>query len=46
MNFFDQVHETQITRLYPQPRIATRRSVPLYRRLFPLDPPHERAPNG
>lgn len=41
MNFFDQVHETQISRPYRQPRLAPRRAVPLHRRLFPLDPSRE-----
>ena len=33
MNFFDNIHETQITRNYRQPTLV--RSVPLHRRLFP-----------
>jgi len=32
LNFFDNIHETQITRRYPQPVLT--RSVPLHRRLF------------
>ena len=35
MNFFDKIHETQITRTARQPRKA--RSVPLHRRLFPVE---------
>ena len=37
MNFFDQVHETQITRYVRQPRISPLRNIPLHRRLFPVD---------
>lgn len=41
MNFFDNIHETQITRLARQPRPARKGrpapAVPLYRRLFPVD---------
>lgn len=37
MNFFDQIHETQISRRYRQPSLAPRRATPLHRRLFPLD---------
>ena len=33
MNFFDKVHETQITRTYYQPR-----PVPMHRRLFAVGP--------
>jgi len=32
MNFFDNIHETQITRNYRQPSLT--QSVPLHRRLF------------
>ena len=32
LNFFDNIHETQITRNYRQPTLT--RSVPLHRRLF------------
>lgn len=37
MNFFTQVHETQLTRgaRRPAPR---RRQLPLHRRLFPIQP--------
>ena len=34
LNFFDNIHETQITRNYRQPTLT--RSVPLHRRLFPI----------
>ena len=34
MNFFDNIHETQITRYVRQPR-----NVPLHRRLFPVGLP-------
>ncbi len=34
MNFFDKIHETQITRSPKQPFSAF---VPLHRRLFPID---------
>ena len=34
MNFFDNIHETQITRNYRQPVLT--RNVPLHRRLFPI----------
>lgn len=40
MNFFDNIHETQITRRVRQPRPARQprvAAVPLYRRLFPVD---------
>ncbi|HVJ01057.1 MAG TPA: hypothetical protein VM662_02680 [Sphingomonas sp.] len=41
MNFFNQIHETQITRRARQPRAAgkakARGFVPLHRRLFPID---------
>jgi len=33
LNFFDNIHETQITRNYRQPTLT--KSVPLHRRLFP-----------
>ena len=36
MNFFDKIHETQITRKARQPR-AKQRPVPLHRRLFPVE---------
>ncbi len=36
MNFFDKIHETQITRKARQPR-ASSRPVPLHRRLFPVE---------
>jgi len=43
MNFFNQIHETQITRRARQPRPATgpqaKPFVPLHRRLFPVDQP-------
>ena len=35
MNFFDKIHETQITRTARQPDMAAR-PVPLHRRLFPV----------
>ena len=34
MNFFDNIHETHITRHVRQPRP----DVPLYRQLFPIQP--------
>lgn len=34
MNFFNKIHETQITRRARQPRPL---AVPLHRRLFPVD---------
>ena len=37
MNFFENIHETQITRNARQPRPVRRRAVPLHRRLFPID---------
>ncbi|MGK6354604.1 hypothetical protein ACMGDH_05180 [Sphingomonas sp. DT-207] len=41
MNFFDNIHETQITRRVRQPRPArgakAKPFVPLHRRLFPVD---------
>ncbi|MBO9621373.1 MAG: hypothetical protein J7500_01545 [Sphingomonas sp.] len=44
MNFFTQIHETQITRRARQPRAAgkarnkaAKAIVPLHRRLFPVD---------
>lgn len=36
MNFFDNIHETQITRSFKQPR-SGERVVPLHRRLFPVE---------
>jgi hypothetical protein len=36
LNFFDQIHETQITRPFRQPRLAPLRT-PLHRRLFAVD---------
>lgn len=36
MNFFDKIHETQITRKARQPR-PNPRPVPLHRRLFPVE---------
>ena len=35
MNFFDKIHETQITRGASQPFEAF---IPLHRRLFPIEP--------
>ncbi|MDF7776939.1 hypothetical protein P1X14_16905 [Sphingomonas sp. AOB5] len=32
MTFFENIHETQITRNYPQPMLT--KSMPLHRRLF------------
>ncbi|WP_213982728.1 hypothetical protein [Sphingomonas sp. dw_22] len=32
MNFFDKIHETQITRTARRPR-----AIPLHRRLFPVE---------
>lgn len=32
MTFFENIHETQITRNYPQPTLSP--SIPLHRRLF------------
>ncbi|WHU00934.1 MULTISPECIES: hypothetical protein [unclassified Sphingomonas] len=40
MNFFNRVHETQITRGASKPFEAF---VPLHRRLFPLDARRQRA---
>lgn len=44
MNFFNQIHETQITRRARQPRAGgtgkarvNKAFVPLHRRLFPVD---------
>ena len=38
MNFFDTIHETQITRRARQPRPVRPNSVPLHRQLFPIQP--------
>lgn len=40
MNFFDKIHETQITRTDSNP---FRAFVPPHRRLFPIDPHKQRA---